>query len=205
MKAQGPPPAAGGHWVELTAPGAQPLPAERCRFRDPSPPYAEGNGYETTWQPDIGERRALLNGAPVILRVWGDAHPPVHVGVGDPPPGGVVWVDRGLFMQALGRTFSALADQDGELDCHGARVRAEDQQDITREQASDPDRYRQIQQHATATFEALALADTAPNGGKGDWVNADGFLRIFEHMLGATIAERAHAATQATDGPQPTQ
>ncbi len=48
------------------------------------------NGAETpvmlsAWEPTPGELQALNNGAPVILRVIGSAHPPVMVEVGQAP------------------------------------------------------------------------------------------------------------------------
>lgn len=56
------------------------LPAERCVDQ-------HGNEFlETTWRPDPGEQRALANGAPIVLRVWGKGHPPVSVGVSDDVP-----------------------------------------------------------------------------------------------------------------------
>lgn len=38
----------------------------------------------SAWRPDDGERRALANGAAIELSVWGH-HPPVALGVGEPP------------------------------------------------------------------------------------------------------------------------
>lgn len=42
-------------------------------------------GYESVWLPDDKERKALVNGAPITLRLWGSAHPPVNMHVGDVP------------------------------------------------------------------------------------------------------------------------
>jgi len=75
--------------LTLTVPGAGrkgDLPAERCRFINPDPPHDEQPGYETAWQPNPGEARALANGAAVLLRVWGNQHPPVNIVVGEPNP-----------------------------------------------------------------------------------------------------------------------
>lgn len=66
--------------------GAAPseIPAQKLVLIDPSDGTA-GEGFETTWEPDDGERRAIVNGAPIILNVWGSAHPPVSLEVGEPP------------------------------------------------------------------------------------------------------------------------
>ena len=59
------------------------LPIEKCFFEDP----IDGKrlpGFESTWEPDIGERRAVANGAPILVRLWGTAHPPLKVAIGDP-------------------------------------------------------------------------------------------------------------------------
>jgi hypothetical protein len=58
------------------------LPIERCLFNDPETDEQKP-GFESTWIPDDGERRAIVNGAPVVLRLWGNAHPPVKITVGD--------------------------------------------------------------------------------------------------------------------------
>lgn len=59
------------------------LPVERCVF-DTEGIEEQRPGFESTWMPDEGERKALANGAPVILRLWGEQHPPVNMHVGEP-------------------------------------------------------------------------------------------------------------------------
>lgn len=49
-------------------------------------------GFESTWEPSDGERKALVNGAPIVLTLWGANHPPVNMRVGEP---------EGESMQAL--------------------------------------------------------------------------------------------------------
>lgn len=38
---------------------------------------------QSAWYPSEEEIAALILGKPVILTIWGSAHPPVSVGVGD--------------------------------------------------------------------------------------------------------------------------
>lgn len=40
---------------------------------------------ETAWLPDPEEIAKIAAGAPIILRVLGNIHPPVNMYVGDPP------------------------------------------------------------------------------------------------------------------------
>jgi len=78
------------------------LPAERC---------VDGTGkhlIETVWQPDPGEQKALANGAPVILHVWGAGHPPVSVTAGEPPEESVRQLPEPWVERALGYMFAAL-------------------------------------------------------------------------------------------------
>lgn len=49
---------------------------------------ASGNkthAMETAWFPDPKELEALQNGAPVILRILGQGHPPVMIETGEVP------------------------------------------------------------------------------------------------------------------------
>jgi hypothetical protein len=61
------------------------LPAERCILVDEDSGL-ERPGFETVWRASDGERRALANGADVILRLWGPSHPPVNIHIGEPDP-----------------------------------------------------------------------------------------------------------------------
>jgi hypothetical protein len=81
--------------VTLVLEGAGDLPAEKIELIHPDDESNRSPGFETTWVPDDGERRALMNGAHVLLRVWGAGHPPVSLQVGEPPEAG----DRALAAQ----------------------------------------------------------------------------------------------------------
>lgn len=41
----------------------------------------EDGRFISAWIPTPDEIRAINNGAPIYLSVWGDSHPPVSVGV----------------------------------------------------------------------------------------------------------------------------
>lgn len=49
------------------------------------PVHGERDGDDialtSTWEPDEEERKAIAEGACVLLTVWAPGHPPVHVGV----------------------------------------------------------------------------------------------------------------------------
>lgn len=53
-----------------------------CTVGGPSTP-----AMETAWLPTPDEIARIASGAPIILRVLGEAHPPVMVEVGQPPAG----------------------------------------------------------------------------------------------------------------------
>lgn len=84
------------------------LPFERVITRD-------GEARETRWQPTEGEVKALVNGAPVVLLVWGPAHPPVAVTAGEP----VAPEDGGIELLSKGHVYRALGAMWGE---HIARL-----------------------------------------------------------------------------------
>lgn len=64
--------------------GVADLPAERVRLENPE--QAGGDvGILSTWLVDEGEVRALANGAPIVLVVTGETHPPISLAVGEPP------------------------------------------------------------------------------------------------------------------------
>lgn len=67
---------------------------------------------ETAWQPTAAELEAIVNGAPVTLRVWGEQHPPVSVTVADASPP-FVTVD-----------YARPAAAPSELVAHAAAIRA---------------------------------------------------------------------------------
>lgn len=64
--------------------GKSDLPAQRCALVNETSGLSSA-GFESTWEPDQGERRALANGAPLLLNLWGTQHPPVSLEVGEPP------------------------------------------------------------------------------------------------------------------------
>ena len=95
--------------VNLTLPGAADLPATRCRFHDPGD-GEESNGFETVWIADEDERERLASGAPVILRVWGNGHPPVSLVIPEIPAHRKA-VDRDHASRALGALLAALKEK----------------------------------------------------------------------------------------------
>jgi hypothetical protein len=177
---------AGGHWVLLKAEGAEDLPAERCRFRDPRT-GDESNGYETTWDPDPGEQKALVNGAPIILRVWGDGHPPISLGVGEPAPNPRALVDRRLWLLALGKLFDMLHDG---ADPPGLPL-----------DAGLADQIRVLTGHKGDTFIPRDLLSDDPN--QPDYLTKQGWASLFEALIGQAVYEEAHRQTTPTEGPQP--
>lgn len=72
----------------LTHPQADPIPVEKLRFRNEATDQEEP-GFESTWEPDNGERKALINGAPLVLSLWGNQHPRIKLEVGEPDMGAV--------------------------------------------------------------------------------------------------------------------
>lgn len=93
------------------------LPAERF-IADDVPGSDRGIVHETTWTPDQGERRAIANGAPVLLRVWGTAHPPVQILAGEPDAARLgelrALMDERHVSRAIGALFGALAQRTNE-------------------------------------------------------------------------------------------
>lgn len=58
----------------------------RCDYlpiRDEQTP--QGPVMTSAWEPTPDELALILKGAPVMLTVWGTAHPPVALHVGEPP------------------------------------------------------------------------------------------------------------------------
>lgn len=91
------------------------VPVEKLFFRDDDGETKPG--FESTWQPDLGERRALANGAPVILRVWGEGHPLSRVEVGEPDEESMErLVTIRETVAAANRFFESLAARWEELD-----------------------------------------------------------------------------------------
>lgn len=104
--------------VVLSHEDAADLPAERIAIypvdADPDElgelePQA---GFETVWLPDAGERAAILNGAPVHLRVWGNGHPPVSLNAGEPPEDGDLkaMLERAHVNRAAGRFWGLISE-----------------------------------------------------------------------------------------------
>jgi hypothetical protein len=101
--------------LTLTHPdGGGDLPACQCIFTGEDGDNYQ-HGYETTWQPSLGETRALANGAPVVLQVWGQAHPPVNVTVGEPADDAVALIPVPIVDDAI-RNLRADLDLDDITD-----------------------------------------------------------------------------------------
>lgn len=91
--------------TNLTLEGALPLPAQKCLFRDHD--GTETPGFETTWLPDEDERERVGAGAPILLRVWGDRHPPVQLVIPEIPAHRKA-IDRDHATRAIGHLLAAL-------------------------------------------------------------------------------------------------
>lgn len=93
------------------------LPVERVIFNPGTD--KESPGFESVWMPDLGERKAIANGAQIGLRLWGKGHPPVNIVVGEPDEDlaqrlfTMVEMQEAsaIFYDALSARFSADEDQ----------------------------------------------------------------------------------------------
>lgn len=101
----------------LTLPGAGPeanLPATRVLAYNPDLGETEADAspaYESYWTPDEGERRALANGAPIVLTVTSPQHPPVSIEIGEPDPASMEAVlVKAHADRAIGVLFLKLAE-----------------------------------------------------------------------------------------------
>lgn len=99
------------------------LHVERMFFVDPESEEQRA-GFESVWVPDDGERKALANGAPVTLRLWGANHPPVNMLVGDPPEGETLeaLVTVGETREAAGKFFERLSVRMEEVESGGEPI-----------------------------------------------------------------------------------
>lgn len=73
--------------TRLILPGgtdANDLPAEKIQVRDPNT-HKVTDAFDTLWLLELEEVADLINGAAVLLRVWGKAHPPVAMHVTNLP------------------------------------------------------------------------------------------------------------------------
>lgn len=110
--------------VRLTLPGgtnANDLPAERIRlYQADHPAGTDGaeeratDGYESAWLPDEQEREAIGAGAPIMLIIWGRAHPPVQLHVPAVPEGRAA-IDRDHAHRTLGRLYTLLEKRLGDV------------------------------------------------------------------------------------------
>lgn len=99
--------------VKLTLPGgteANDLHAQRFMAYDPAldeTPSDAKPAFESHWAPDDDERARLSAGAPIVLQVHGEGHPPVAVGVAmiDTPP--VIYEHAHVF-RALGLLYAEI-------------------------------------------------------------------------------------------------
>ena len=93
------------------------LPIEKCVFVDPES-GEQKPGFESTWQPEAGERRAIANGAPIVVQLWGLQHPPIKVEAGDPDEES---------KEALVTVEAALRASSGFFDALSKRMAAEEE------------------------------------------------------------------------------
>jgi hypothetical protein len=92
------------------------LPVARVFFKDPET-EEQRPGFESTWELEDGERRALVNGATLTLRIWGSGHPPVNMAVGEPDAGSakaLISIEDAKL--AASKFFERLAARMGELE-----------------------------------------------------------------------------------------
>lgn len=99
------------------------VPAERMFFVDPET-HDQRAGFESVWKTTAGERKALANGAPITLQLWGVGHPPVKIMVGDPPEGEVLeeLVTVGETREAAGKFFERLSVRMEEVESGGEPI-----------------------------------------------------------------------------------
>lgn len=84
-------------------------------------------GFESTWQPDKGERRALANGAQIKIRLWGANHPPIRPSVGEPDAESMealVTVEETAV--AASKFFSVLSERMAKAESGGEPIEAEE-------------------------------------------------------------------------------
>lgn len=103
--------------VTLTLPGGtqdNDLPAQRILVfnEDLGETAADAKlAFESLWMPDDAEARRLEAGAPVILRITGQQHPPVSVAVGDAVLPQRELVARSTIDTAIGKLFADLKER----------------------------------------------------------------------------------------------
>lgn len=123
------------------------LPARRINTDD-------GLAIETHWQPDEGEQRAIANGAPIQLILWGTQHPPAAITAGEPDPQGSGVLLGAHVNRALGLLFAELADRSG----HAGRGRIT----LRTNHTLNPDKFIDLWHRclqATTTTRMAALPD----------------------------------------------
>lgn len=101
--------------------------AERMFLVDPET-QDQRPGFESVWIPTDGERKALANGAPITLRLWGSGHPPVNMLVGDPPEDEVLeeLVTVAETREAAGKFFERLSTRMEEVESGGEPIATEE-------------------------------------------------------------------------------
>lgn len=99
------------------------LHAERMLFQDEET-GDQKPGFESVWEPTDGERKALSNGAPITLRLWGAHHPIVNMLVGDVPEGEVLHalVTVEQTREAAGKFFERLSVRMAEVEEGGEPI-----------------------------------------------------------------------------------
>lgn len=102
--------------VTLTLPGGtdeNDLPAQRIMVYDSDLGETENDAklaFESLWLPDEAEARKLEAGAPVVLRVTGQQHPPVSLSVGNAVVPERELVARSTIDTAIGKLFADLVE-----------------------------------------------------------------------------------------------
>lgn len=84
---------------------------ERLRVEDPDNPDQHTWALESAWQPTEQELRALANGAPILLGVMGNGHPPVFLNAGEPAEDCTPTYLATHIERALGHLHAALCDR----------------------------------------------------------------------------------------------
>lgn len=95
--------------------GERDLPATKIRSYDPGIGETEADakpGIETVWAPDPDESIRLNCGAPIIVRIAGERHPPISVAVADidEREHPQLWLAYDHSIRALGHLCGALRD-----------------------------------------------------------------------------------------------
>lgn len=70
----------------LSAPGCEDLHIRDYRFRVHPMAIETVPAMASVWMPDADELKRLADGAPIVLHILGQDHPPVMLTIDKPPP-----------------------------------------------------------------------------------------------------------------------